>query len=91
LVAGTILGSDNENDTLSYSAPDSTAKGTITLNPDGTFTYSPTAEARVNARLNYDSPADTSDSFTVTVTDGHGGTVEVPVDVTIAPDFINYS
>ena len=75
---------------LSYSAPDATAKGTVTLAADGTFTYTPTAEARQNARLNSDFPGATTDTFTITLSDGHGGTVDVQVPVTIAPDVVQF-
>ncbi|MEI6253322.1 MAG: Ig-like domain-containing protein [Mycobacteriaceae bacterium] len=90
VVAGAILGTDPENDALSYSAPDATAKGTVTLAADGTFTYTPTAEARQNARLNSDFPGATTDTFTITLSDGHGGTVDVQVPVTIAPDVVQF-
>ena len=54
----------------------------MTVAVDGTFSYTPNSTARHNA-----SPAatnsDKTDSFTVTIVDGHGGTATVPVTVTI--------
>ncbi len=70
------------------------ANGTVTANGDGTFTYTPTADAQ-NAVARYDfmnvvgttpNPAPpTSDSFTLTADDGHGGTVSHVVTVPISP------
>ena len=47
------------------------AHGTVTINAGGTVTYSPAA--------NYNGP----DSFSYTVSDGHGGTATAAVSVTV--------
>ncbi len=79
VVTGAVLGTDPDGDVLTYSAPNATAKGAITMGAaDGVFTYAPTLAARQN-------PADLQDGFTVTVADGRGGTAAVLVTVAIAP------
>jgi hypothetical protein len=71
------------------------AYGTVTKNADGTFTYTPTADAQNNV-ADYDfsntydlawtgPPPPTTDSFTLTAADGHGGTVSALVTVPISP------
>ena len=46
-VAGDI--SDPDGDTLTFSGSTTTAQGTVDVHPDGTFTYTPTPEARAGA------------------------------------------
>lgn len=71
--------------------PAKTLKGTITPvvrrdgSSSGTFTYTPTNQARHSAASDQASSADTTDTFTVTVTDGYGGTTSTPVSVPVAP------
>ncbi|MGI9162195.1 MAG: Ig-like domain-containing protein [Mycobacterium sp.] len=86
LVAGAVIGSDADADPLTYSLSSAAAKGSVTLNANGSFTYTPTALARHNAAFN----SDTTDSFTVTVTDGYGGAVNVAVSVTISPASVTF-
>ncbi|MGV0991560.1 MAG: Ig-like domain-containing protein [Mycobacterium sp.] len=86
LVAGAVLGSDADSDPLAYTLTGAAAKGTVVLNADGSFTYTPTALARHNAAFT----SDTTDSFTITVADGYGGTVNVPVSVTISPASVTF-
>ena len=50
-------------------------------NQTGDWTYTPTATARHNAA----GTGPTTDTFTVTVDDGHGGTDQVNVIVNITP------
>ncbi|MDQ1305076.1 MAG: large repetitive protein, partial [Actinomycetota bacterium] len=79
VVTGAVLGADADGDTLTYSAPATTAKGAISIGAGtGQFTYTPTLAARQNS-------ADLQDSFTVTIADGHDGTAAVLVAVAIAP------
>ena len=80
VVLGTVKASDADADALTYAAPGSTVRGSVTINArTGAFTYTPTDAARATAT------ADTSDTFTVTVTDGFGGSAAVAVAVPVAP------
>jgi uncharacterized delta-60 repeat protein len=65
--------SDIDGDTLTINtlAISSPTKGDLTLSSDGTFVYSPNADANG------------SDSFTYQVNDGQGGTDEATVNITI--------
>ncbi|QOF76727.1 tandem-95 repeat protein [Variovorax sp. 38R] len=72
-VSGQVVGSDVDGDALTYTKGSDPAHGTVTVNPDGTYTYTPGA--------NFNG----TDSFTVTVSDGHGGTTTSTVNVTINP------
>lgn len=85
VVTGFIVGADTDGDTLSYTGPASTTKGSFTLGTDGRFTYTPTAAARDKAAVFTGPAADKVDTFSVTVADGHGGTIAVPVSITISP------
>ncbi|MBU3751699.1 MAG: hypothetical protein FGM52_14875, partial [Mycobacterium sp.] len=85
VVTGKITGTDADSDPLSYTAT-APAKGTVNLTAGtGAFTYTPTAAARHAAARLGATAAEKSDGFTVTVTDGYGGSVKVPVAVTISP------
>ncbi|MBB4107401.1 Ig-like domain-containing protein, partial [Pedobacter zeae] len=72
-VNGNITASDADGDPLTFTVTTPPAHGTVVVNPDGTYTYTPAA--------NYNG----TDAFTVTVSDGKGGTVTVTVPVTINP------
>ncbi|RYF78951.1 MAG: tandem-95 repeat protein, partial [Comamonadaceae bacterium] len=73
-VNGTVVGSDVDGDTLSYAVTALAASGTVTIDPaTGAYTYTP--------NVNFNG----SDIFTVTISDGQGGTVQVPVNVTVNP------
>ena len=83
-VTGLVIGADIDDDELSYSGSTTTGKGAVIVAADGTFTYTPNEPAR-QAALLYDTPAWRSDEFAVSIDDGHGGTLTVPVSVTIVP------
>jgi VCBS repeat-containing protein len=65
---------DAEGDTLTPSMVDQPSHGTVTVNPDGTITYANNGDET------------TGDSFTYSVSDGHGGTSNtVTVFLTVNP------
>ncbi len=72
-VDGQITASDVDGDSLSFDLVAQPDGGTVTLNENGTFTFTP--DANVNGDV----------SFSVTVDDGHGGTTTVEVTVTVTP------
>ena len=82
VVTGTVTATDPNGDTVKYSGPTSTAKGAVVVSQDGSFTYTPTADAQHAASLG---GAAARDSFTVTGDDGHGGTLAVSVVVNVNP------
>ena len=82
-VRGTVTAQDPDGDPLSYAVATRPAKGSVTVNPGGAFTYTPTAAARRSAAAAPASSPARTDAFTVTVNDGHGGTTAVPVRVPI--------
>ncbi|MBI3212479.1 MAG: hypothetical protein HYZ38_01545 [Mycobacterium sp.] len=90
-VTGSVTATDADNDTLTYSGSATTSKGTVVVNSDGTFTYTPTPAARAAAGAPGATAADKADSFTVTITDGHTGSATVIVDVAISPTTVNHA
>jgi YVTN family beta-propeller protein/VCBS repeat-containing protein len=87
VVTGSVAATDAEKDKLTYSAPASTAKGsTVSMNAaTGAFTYTPSDSARFTAARYKPTTAQKTDSFTVTVTDGFGGTATQALTVPVAP------
>lgn len=83
VVSGSVGALDTDGDVLSYTAS-ATTKGTVTLNADGSFTYTPTAAARLAASKPGASSATKSETITFTVSDGFGGVVTKALKVTIA-------
>jgi len=82
-VAGVIVGSDADNDPLSYRVSAATPKGVLVVDAAGGFTYTPTSAARQAAGYIGATAADRTDTFSVTIVDGHGATVTVPVSVVV--------
>lgn len=75
-ITGQIVARDADGDTLVYGIKDGFGpkNGTVSVNPStGAWTYHPAAD--------YNG----ADSFTVTVTDGHGGKVETVVTLAVRP------
>ena len=86
VVTGSVSATDADGDTLAYSAPATTAKGAVSIGAGtGAFTYTPTVAARNNAAAVGATAADLQDSFTVTVSDGRGGTATAAVTVAVSP------
>lgn len=91
VVTGKVTTSDGDFDVRTFTAS-TPAKGTVVLKSTTsatTFTYTPTDAARhAAAKLNA-TTADKTDTFTVTIDDGHGGVVPVAVTVVLSPS--NYA
>ncbi|WP_346842270.1 retention module-containing protein [Metapseudomonas otitidis] len=74
-VDGRVTGRDIDGDTLTYSIANGNGPqhGTVVMNADGTYTYQPAKDFNG------------SDAFTVTISDGNGGTTTSVVTVTVKP------
>jgi hypothetical protein len=93
-VTGLLTSVDSNNDPLKYRVSSWPTKGSVTWTfvtveevVDTTrmfFTYTPTAAARQAAAAPGATPSDKTDTFTVVVSDGFGGSVSVAIDVVIA-------
>ncbi|MGV9793155.1 Ig-like domain-containing protein [Gordonia sp. NPDC003422] len=79
---GSVAGADADGDALTYVVSDAPEHGTVVVNADGTFTYTPNDGVAHAAAAGGPS----SDEFTVTVDDGHGGTDTSVVTVAITPE-----
>ena len=73
ILRGRIAGQDTEGDGLTFTLDVNAANGSVALNPDGSYEYTPNPDAFG------------TDSFTVTVSDGFGGTDTRTVYLDIAP------
>jgi VCBS repeat-containing protein len=85
VVTGTVSATDSDGQPLTYEGSTTTAKGSVVVTSNGSFTYTPTATARHAAAKNDATAADQDDTFTVTVADGYGGTAIARVHVAISP------
>lgn len=83
VVSGSVGALDADGDVRSYTAG-KTSKGTVTLNADGSFTYTPTAAARLAASKPRAGSATKYETMTFTVSDGFGGVATKSLKVTIA-------
>ncbi|MDH4557060.1 retention module-containing protein, partial [Pseudomonas sp. BN417] len=72
-VQGQLSANDPDGDTLTYSLDSGPRNGTLVINPDGSYTYTP------NSNFNG------SDSFTAIVDDGKGGTDTITVSIGVNP------
>jgi len=92
IATGTITATDPDDDPLTYTVNGNsgtagtftTDKGSFTLNGDGTYTFTPTATARWNASFAGDDPATRTETLSITVDDGNGGTATQTVTIGIA-------
>lgn len=85
VVTGTISATDPDGDTLAYAAS-KTTKGTMVINSDGSYTYTPTDAARLAASKTGATAATKSETVTITVSDGFGGSTTTSVKLSIAPN-----
>jgi VCBS repeat-containing protein/YVTN family beta-propeller protein len=83
-VTVTVTASDADKDSLSFSAS-TPSKGTVEMGANGSLTYTPTEQARLDAGAANASAAVKTDTFTVTIGDAHGGTTTLAVKVNVAP------
>jgi VCBS repeat-containing protein len=82
-VAGQIQATDPNRDSLHFSGSSTSALGgVVTVGSGGSFTYAPTAQIRHAAAA--DNAART-DSFSVTVSDGYGGSATQTITVPVSP------
>jgi VCBS repeat-containing protein len=72
-VSGRVQAYDVDGDPLTYSAGTAPTNGTVVINRDGSYTYTPKADYHG------------TDRFTVIVSDGQGGMAVITVFVTITP------
>ncbi|NWL79033.1 hypothetical protein DM872_19495, partial [Pseudomonas taiwanensis] len=72
-VTGQLGATDPEGDPLTYSPGDGPRNGTVVIDPDGSYTYTP------NPNFNG------TDNFTVIVEDGKGGTDTIVVTIGVNP------
>ena len=72
-VSGKVAGTDADGDKLTYSKASDPQHGTVAVNQDGTYTYTPAKD--------YNG----ADSFTVQVSDGKGGTALSTVNIEVTP------
>ncbi|MFB9169273.1 retention module-containing protein, partial [Chromobacterium piscinae] len=72
-VSGTLTASDPNGDPLTFVKGSDPQHGTVTVNPNGTWTYTPAQDYNGG------------DKFTVTVSDGRGGTATVTVNIGVNP------
>ena len=84
-IAGTLTATDADSDTVTFTAITSPSKGALTVLPSGAFFYAPTVNARIAAAVPGAPASALTDTFTVLVSDGHGGTLTVPVVVAVSP------
>lgn len=82
-VTGRIRAADPDGDRLTYAGTATT--GTVAFTSWGSFTYTPSAAARHAAAATDVTPVRATDTFDITVSDGWGGIVAVPVTVRIRP------
>ncbi|MCK7555646.1 Ig-like domain-containing protein [Chitinophaga sedimenti] len=71
-VNGTLTATDADNDLLTFTKATDPAHGTVVVNSDGTYTYTPNPDYHG------------TDQFNVTVSDGNGGTTTITVTVTVS-------
>ncbi|MDN3683314.1 cadherin-like domain-containing protein [Vibrio sinaloensis] len=72
-VSGQLVATDSDGDELTYTVSEQPDNGSVDLNEDGSWTYTP------------DQDYNGGDSFTVVVSDGQGGTDTITVNIGVTP------
>ena len=87
VVTGSLKVADPEVDPLVYTVTNAPTKGQVSIDQStGIYTYTPSVEARHAAAADGATLADKQDTFTVAVSDGHGGTLPITVaSVPVSP------
>ncbi len=70
-VSGQVSASDADGDTLVYSLQTAPVNGTVSVNSDGSYSYTPSPD--------FNGP----DSFIILADDGNGGTLEIIVNIVV--------
>ena len=85
VVTGSIVASDPDGNTLTYTVTTGPMYGTVTVNSDGSFTYTPAVNSRVLAD---NSPGgQLADQFVVTVSDGRASVTSGVAVAVLPTDF----
>ena len=84
-VTGMAVATDANDDPLIFSGSGPTQRGSVVVNADGSFTYTPTALARFIAASTNTDAAYRSDTFIVTVRDERGGVAQGSITVPVTP------
>jgi YVTN family beta-propeller protein/VCBS repeat-containing protein len=84
VVTGIVKATDTDSDTLTYTSTAGT-KGVLTMQSNGSFTYTPTLAARQAAAQPGATITTKTETVTVTVADGYGGTTSATLTLNIAP------
>lgn len=82
-VKGGVYVNDKDGDTLTYAITTKPSKGAAGVSAKGYFSYTPDPAARHAAAKPTATDAEKTDTFTITISDGYGGSVAVPVKVKI--------
>lgn len=82
LVTGSVGATDADGDLLTYAVTTAPTMGTVVVAADGSFAYSPRpVQVRDRSGVNQGR----TDTFTITVNDGYGGVVTIPISVPSSP------
>ncbi len=85
LVIGTSTATDPDGDPVTYTASTSNGRGTVTVASNGSWTFSPTDDARVAAAGTFGFLYN-SETVKITASDGKGGSTTSSVTVSVVPN-----